>query len=206
MRVQTFVPAILLVVAALPGAPAAQTRNRSAPEVFTASLHVAGATGGAAAASIQIQIQRYTPEADRTAVENALKSGGYPAFLTALRKAPDVGAVSMNERKWTIRWAREQSRPNGRTIVIVTDQPIYFVGGGSVDAKPREGYEVAVIQMHVDDVGLGNGSMAAAARVKPGGEAGVQIDDYADKPIKLVTVVRKLGAVRLPSSSWTWTS
>jgi hypothetical protein len=33
--------------------------------------------------------------------------------------------------------------------------------------------------------------MAAAARVKPGGEAGVTVEDYADKPIKLVTVVRK---------------
>jgi hypothetical protein len=74
----------------------------------------------------------------------------------------------------------------------VTDQPVFFVGGGRVDAKPRAGYEVAVIEIQVDDVGLGNGSMAAAARVKPGGEAGVQIDDYADKPIKLVTVVRKI--------------
>ena len=34
--------------------------------------------------------------------------------------------------------------------------------------------------------------MAAAARVKPGGETGVQIDDYADEPIKLVTVSRKI--------------
>jgi hypothetical protein len=66
------------------------------------------------------------------------------------------------------------------------------VGGGSTDAKPRAGYEVAVIQIDVDSVGLGKGTMTAAARVKPGGETGVQIDDYADNPIKLVTVVRKL--------------
>jgi hypothetical protein len=43
----------------------------------------------------------------------------------------------------------------------------------------------------VDDVGLGKGSMAAAAKVKPGSDGGVQVDDYADKPIKLVTVSRK---------------
>jgi hypothetical protein len=46
--------------------------------------------------------------------------------------------------------------------------------------------------MTVDDVGLGSGRMAAAARVKPGGETGVQIEDYADAPIKLTTVTRKL--------------
>jgi hypothetical protein len=34
--------------------------------------------------------------------------------------------------------------------------------------------------------------MAAAANVKPGAESGVEINDYADKPIKLVTVVRKI--------------
>jgi hypothetical protein len=73
----------------------------------------------------------------------------------------------------------------------VTDQPIFFVGGGAADAKPRAGYEVALIQLQVDSIGLGDGTMAAAARVRPGGESGVQVDDYADKPIKLVTVVRK---------------
>jgi hypothetical protein len=190
MRVQPFVPTMLLVLAATPGLVLSQSKRT--PETFTANLHVTGATGGAGAATIQIQIQRYTPDADRAAVETALKSGGYPAFLTALRKAPDVGTVSVSERKWTIRWAREQPTRTGRTIVLVTDQPIFFVGGGRIDAKPREGYEVAVIQMQVDDGGFGSGSMAAAARVKPGGETGVQIDDYADKPIKLVTVVRKI--------------
>ena len=46
--------------------------------------------------------------------------------------------------------------------------------------------------MEVDDVGLGTGTMAAAARVKPGGDAGVQIDDYAEEPIKLIAVNRKM--------------
>ena len=62
---------------------------------------------------------------------------------------------------------------------------MFFVGGGSTDAKPRAGYEVAVIQLIVDDIGLGSGTMAGAARVKPGGETGVVIDQYADQPIKL---------------------
>ena len=42
--------------------------------------------------------------------------------------------------------------------MVVTDQPIHFVGGGAVDAKPRAGDEVAVIQMQMDDVGLGSGN------------------------------------------------
>ena len=43
-------------------------------------------------------------------------------------------------------------------------------------------------RLDVDQIGLGTGSMAAAARVRPGGPTGVQIDDYAETPLKLVTV------------------
>jgi hypothetical protein len=166
-------------------------RNSGAPETFGASVQ-AKVAPGAIAARIQIDIQRYTPDFDRTAVETALKQGGYPAFVTALRKAPEVGSVTVGDQQFPIRWAREQKTAKGRTIVVVTDKPVYFVGGGSTDAKPRAGYEVAVIQLVVDEIGLGRGTMAAAARVKPGGETGVQIDDYAEQPITLVSVSRKI--------------
>lgn len=184
---------ILPILVMLSFEPGRAVQQIGAPETFTANLDARGAAGGAAAATIEIDVLRYTPEADRTAVEAALKTGGYPAFLTALRKAPQVGSVSFADRKWAIRWARE--RPSGkysRTIVVVTDEPIFFVGGGRTDAKPREGYEVALIEFEVDNVGMGRGTMTAAARVKPGGETGVRIEDYADKPIRLVTVVRKI--------------
>ena len=151
MRYQMIAPAVLIVLATIPGPTRAQSRG--APEVFTANLQVSGATdaGGAAAATIQMDVQRYKADADRAAVESALKSGGHSAFLTALRKAPAVGAVSFGDQKWTIRWAREQTNPKGRTIVLVTDQPVFFVGGGRADPKPRAGYEVAVIQIQIDD-------------------------------------------------------
>ena len=56
---------------------------------------------------------------------------------------------------------------------------------GRKDAKPKGGYETSVTQLVLDKSGKGTGSMAAAARVKPGGETGVRIDNYADKPVQL---------------------
>jgi hypothetical protein len=44
----------------------------------------------------------------------------------------------------------------------------------------------------VDTAGFGKGTMTAAARVKPDGEGGVIVDDYADKPIELISVTRKI--------------
>jgi hypothetical protein len=192
MRVQMLAPAALLVLVAAPAMVLSQ--QRGAPELFTANLQAAASSGASAAATIQIDIRRYTPDAERTAVEGALKGGGYPAFLTALRKATEVGTVTLGKQKWAIRWAREQPAGEGRTIVVVTDQPIFFLGGARANAKPRAGYEVGLIRMQVDHAGMGKGEMAAAAKVKPGGDAGVQVDDYADQPIALTGVARKIVA------------
>jgi hypothetical protein len=189
MRARTIVPAVVMLSVAAAGALLAQARG--APETFTGHLHATGPNVGAMAAAIQIDVKRYTPDAEREAVETALKTGGYAAFLTALRKAPEVGGVTVGQKKWTIRWAREVSTGRGRTLTFVTDQPMFFVGGGAVDAKPRAGFEVALIQLQIDNVGIGDGTMAAAARVKPGGESGVQVEDYAEKPIKITTVTRR---------------
>lgn len=190
MRGRIFVAAALLLFVTPAGKFLAQSRG--APETFSANAHVLGGAAGAGAAVVQVHIRRYTPEADRKAVETALQTGGFASFVAALKKAPEVGYVTAGDSKWPIHWAREREIKNGRQIVVVTSQPMFFVGGGRVDAKPREGFEVGLIQLNVDDVGLGNGTMAAAARVKPGGEAGIVVEDYADKPIKLVTVSRKI--------------
>ena len=89
MRVQMLAPVALLILAAAPAGVLSQ-QQRGAPELFTANVQATAASGASAAASVQIDIRRYTPDAERTAVENALKGGGYPAFLTALRKAPEL--------------------------------------------------------------------------------------------------------------------
>jgi hypothetical protein len=182
---------VLSAVCLTSAPPVTQYRGTlGAPETFRVTAQVKGEPGVAAAA-IQVVIQRYTPEAERTAIENALETGGYPAFLIALRNSPDVGYVEHGTSKFTIRYARESKTGTGRTIDVVTDRPIYFLGGGEPDAKPRAGFEVAVLRLEIDDIGFGSGEMAAAARLKPAPGGGVQIDDYGDAPIKLVTVTRK---------------
>jgi hypothetical protein len=175
-----------IAFASMTGLLLAQTEIKP-PETFTANAQVVGQNAGSAA-QVTIHLDQYTTERDRNTVQEALRIGGYPGFLPALRSAPEVGYVELNGRKVPVRWARQVPTDKGRTITVVTESPLFFVGGGSVDAKPRKGFEVAVIQLEVDSIGLGTGSMAAAARVRPGGPAGVQVDDYAETPIKLVTV------------------
>ena len=175
---------ITLAVATLGTAPSAQRKANQGPEFFNVTAQVSG-QAGSAAASMKLQLDRYVADSDREAVTQALKTGGTTAFLEALRKAPALGKLTAGNKTFTVRWATQVPVKNGRMIVVVTDSPLFFVGGGEVDAKPREGYDVGVLRFDYGDTGIGEGIMAAAARVKPGGPTGVQVDDYAQQPIKI---------------------
>ena len=156
---------------------------------FTATAQVTGAAGSIAA-TIKVRVDRYVIDYDRDAIRAGLKHGGYSGFLTALRAAPAIGSVSLGDQKFIVRWATQEAIPSGRRIVVITDKPVAFVGGAAVGAKPRAGYEVAVIRFEIDKQGQGQGEMAAAARVRPGGDTGVLIDDYAEALIKLTKVTK----------------
>ena len=164
---------------------------QTAPEAFdlVGTLTTKGATSPITVPMI-LQIDRYTPEYERTKMTDGLKYGGYPGFLKALREAPPVGSLEVAGEKFVIRWAREVPSETGRIITIVTDAPVFFAGSQRKGAKPTAGYEVAVAQLTLDKSGRGKGTLAAAARVKPGGETGVRIDSYAETPIALTASPR----------------
>lgn len=174
-------------VSGAPGEAASQSKNKTGPEKFRATARV-GLETAVGDAHLTIAIDRYTPDKDIQAMEQALKAGGSDAFLAALRRAPVAGHLTVGAQTFTIRWARQRATASGRVISLVTDTPVYFVGGGTPDAKPRSGYDVAVVQLNMDSSGIGKGSMAAAARVKPGGADGVEVEDYASEPVKLQSV------------------
>jgi hypothetical protein len=164
----------------------------SAPETFSGSAEVK-TEAASATAKFEVQINRYTPDFDRTAVETGLKQGGYRGFLAALRRAPVVGYVVLGRQdKVPIRWARQQTTAKGRSIVAITEKPVFYLGAGRAEPVPRENFQVALIEIQIDDKGTGAGTMAAAARVKLGADAGtIVIDDYAEEPIKLTAITRK---------------
>jgi hypothetical protein len=163
------------------------------PEIFTGTAQAKNAKG-AVSGTIEVRLRRVTPQFDKTAVETALKEGGYPRFLTAIRNAPEVGQLVLGGgNPFSIRYARERVDATGRRLILVTDKPVFFVGGGRADENlaARKGFEVAVIEIRIDGKGVGTGSMAAAARVRPDGDGGVLLDDFAEQLISLTNIARK---------------
>jgi hypothetical protein len=182
---------VLLFGVCLPPAAQAPRPATAAPEAFSGTAYVKNAAG-AVSATLDVVVTRYTPDFDRKTVEEALRQGGYPRFLTALRSAPEVGQLVIGgSQPYAIRYARETTEAGGRTIVVVTDRPVFFAGAGAAKPKPKAGYEVAVLEIQLKGTGVGRGTMAAAARVRPDGDGGVLLDDYAEAPIEVTNVTRK---------------
>ena len=180
---------ITVLLLSVPPWIGAQAANQ--PEVLTGTAQAKNASG-AVSGTLEVRLRRVTPEFDKKAVETALKEGGYPRFLTALRNAPEVGQLVLaGGAPIPIRYARERVDAKGRHLIIVTDKPAYFIGGGRAESASRKGFEVSFVEIQLDPKGAGTGSMAGAARVRPDGDGGVLLDDYAEVLITLANVTRK---------------
>jgi hypothetical protein len=158
-------------------------------ETFKARAE-ARAAGGVATTMLTIHVERYTTDNERQAALTALQTGASAALTAALRKTPSIGFVEVGDRRWAIRYARQEATSTGRHIVIVLDQPIFFLGGGEPNARPRDGFDLAAIQFDLDATGIGQGTLAAAARIEAGGPSGVELTDYSKDPISLVTIAK----------------
>ena len=67
--------------------------------------------------------------------QEALRVGGYPRFVPALKKAPIVGSVELNRQHDSL--GTRNPVPTGRTIVVVTDTPMVFAGGEPFTPEPK---------------------------------------------------------------------
>jgi hypothetical protein len=181
---------VFLFATAVAALAAGQHKPGDVPVDFTAKVNIDGSVG-TAATSLTVHIASYTDDRDRTALLAALRRNGYQAFLPAFRKVPIVGYVQIRDKKWNLRWAQQQPLGQGQLITAATDEPIYFIGGGNVDAKPRAGFELAVIRLELGAAGSGTGTFAPAARVKPNKDVtSVEVRDYAGEPVKITSVTR----------------
>jgi hypothetical protein len=151
------------------------------PVTFAAAAQVTkGAT--TVTTTFNIHVERVMNETLRTRVTDALKYGGYPKFLPALRLLPVIGTISLEARSVDVRYAREEPHAKGTRLVLIADHPLFYLGE---TGKARAGYELTMVELILDAKGTGTGTMTGAARVKPTPDGGVAIDVFEVAPVQL---------------------
>jgi hypothetical protein len=159
-------------------------------ESFTATATVKTVGGAEATAPVTITIDRKMPDAEADELIAAFKSGGAAGLRKALAGVPPTGSVRLADGAPTpTRITFERPTDEGRLIIIVTDTPLLFLGAGIPGAKPKDGYDFAVVDLEVDAGGTGSGTLAPAAAITLKGSAFV-VEDYASELIRLAGVKR----------------
>jgi hypothetical protein len=157
-------------------------------EAFTATGSVKTAGGAAASAPVTITVDRKTPTAEAETLVKAFVTGGPAALRKALVGVPNAGTITVGAgAAKPIRIAIERATSGGRLLTLVADQPVLFIGGSLPNAKPKEGYDFAVVDLQLDAKGGGSGVMAPAARVKALQGAFI-VEDYGAEMVTLSDV------------------
>ena len=161
-----------------------------ARESFTATATVKAAGGAAATAPVQVTVDRKMSQAEADTMLAAFKTGGAAGLRKALEGVPPTGTVRLgNSAPTATRLTIERPTEKGRLLTIVTDKPILFLGAGLPGAKPKTGYDFAIIDLEVDANGAGTGTLAPAAKVAVKSGAFV-VEDYAGELVRLTSVAR----------------
>jgi hypothetical protein len=171
-----------LVVAA--GSP----RGQGGPETFTATAVVKTAGAATASAPVTVVVSRKMSQGEAEKLTAAFAAGGAAALRKALAGVAATGSIQLGGGAPTpTRLTLERPTDQGRLLTIVADQPILALGAGLPAAKPKEGYDFAVLDLMVDAKGGGSGTFAPAAKV--GVKQGTfVVEDYAAEMVRLTDV------------------
>ena len=161
---------------------------QSAGLTFTATASVS-APGKKAAVPVTIHIDRFISDADRETVIACVKANDQAATIKALAALPDIGYITLGEKRTPLKYAYERPTGDGRLVTVVTAQPLFFVGGSEPGAKPKKGYDLGLALLVLNGQNTGDGELAPAVKVKVDNGA-IVTEDYGTEKVRLVKIAK----------------
>jgi hypothetical protein len=158
-------------------------------ETFTATAAVKSPTASASA-PVTIRVDRLISEADRDKILAVVKKNDQAATRQALAAMPDVGYIELGKKRTAIKYAFARPTGSGRLITVVTAEPILYLGGAAPDAKPKEGFNLALAFLILDASDKGDGELAPAAKVKTNADGAIVTDEYGSEVIRLTGIAK----------------
>lgn len=133
-------------------------------EKYSATAVNLDAPNGSATSLVQIQITRWSTDAERDQITNAVNEKGQDKLLDVVMKLPPVGSIrTPHGVGYDLRYARKTKIGTTEQIVVVTSRPIDFwerrEGPWSID------YPFTLIELRIAPNGKGEGRMSIATKV-----------------------------------------
>jgi hypothetical protein len=143
-------------------------------------------------ATIEIVVNRWSSDAERTELVQLALDKGPEKLLSTLQKLPRVGYFKTPETVgWDLHYAHHVPLPEGgEQVVIATDRPIGF---WEASRQPRSiDYPFTVVEMHISADGEGQGTMSVATKVIANKDKQtITLENYGTTPVLLQSVKRQ---------------
>lgn len=163
---------------------------QSAPATFKATATVKS-LGKSAAVPVTVHIDRFIADADRDKVVAAVKGGASGEPQKTLAALPDVGYIAIGATKTPVKYAYARSTGGGHLVTAVTAKAIYYLGGSEPNAKPKEGYDLALALMVLDANDTGDGELAPAVKLKVDENGAIVTQDYGKETVRLTKIAKQ---------------
>jgi hypothetical protein len=177
--------ALVLASVGVSGAIYAQSSGR---EHFTAfAVDISNTSPRANTTTVDIVINRYSPDADRDRLLEALDKG-QDQLLKVLQKMPVVGYMTTpGSLRYDIHFARQRpGADGGRTIYVMTDRRI---GMWEAANRPRSfDYPFTLIQLQLDKDGKGVGKASIATKITKTADNTIELENFSSEPVRLTEV------------------
>ncbi len=165
-----------------------RTQTLGTPERFTAA---AINTNRAAAGNIEIQVDRWSSDAERDKLIHVLETKGADKLLEVLQDLPVKGNFrAPGQLGWDLRFARHYPTDDGgERVVLATDRPIGFLEAAN---QPRSiTYPFTIIEMQLNRAGEGEGKMSLATKVIVDKKKNrITLENFDLQPVLLTQVKR----------------
>ena len=172
-------------LALVTAAPAAQS-NMAKPEKYTAfAVDISNTAPRANATTVDIQINRWSTDAERDQLLQVFRDKGQEALLSALQKLPVVGGIrTPGSLNYDIHFARQRPEADGgRMVFLMTDR---YVGAWEAMNRPRTmDYPFTLIQLQLDKAGRGVGKASIATQITQEPDGTIVLENFSSQPVML---------------------
>jgi hypothetical protein len=181
---------LVAALAASASFAAPQHGSDTLPEKFRAfAVSLGGPRTTSGAAQVDITIDRWSTDAERARLIEALNQG-QNELLETLRDLQPVGSIrTATSLAYDLHYSNQTpGEDGGRRIFLATDRPIGFWEAVN---RPRSiNYPFTFIELRLNDQGEGEGKLSLATKVIASGPI-VQLENWAAQPAQL-NQVRKV--------------
>jgi hypothetical protein len=105
-----------------------------AADVYQGTVKFKNASGKQVTTKLTVTLDRTMPEAERLATAEQVKSNPDSA-KSVLAGKPQLGVIEAGDRRVPIRFASVYSLDEGQNLIVISDEPMGFIGGSKKSKK-----------------------------------------------------------------------